>query len=96
MSAEAREPLSGTHVRWHLRAVAGRAELRYEVRGCPHTIAATAAAAAALSGRPAEALELDIAALATELGVPREKLGRLFVIQDAIRKAALLLQAPRP
>ena len=92
VSGEAREPLSATHVRCHLRVDAGRvAEVRYEVRGCPHTLAALSAAAQALIGRLPDELELDVQALAADLGVPREKLGRLFVIQDAIRNAALLL-----
>jgi NifU-like protein involved in Fe-S cluster formation len=97
VSGEACEPLAATHVRWHLRSDGGRvAETRFEVRGCPHTIATAAAVAAALPGRPLAGLSVDIAGVAAELGVPREKLGRLFVIQDAILNAALLLQAPRP
>ena len=96
VSGEARERLSATCVRWHLAVEGGRVrEARYEVRGCPHTIAAAAAVAAGLSGRAVTDLEVDMPALAAELGVPRDKLGRLFVIQDAIRDAALLLKAAR-
>ena len=88
-SGAAREPLSGTEVRVHLRLAAGRvAELRYEVRGCPHTIAACALLATELPGRSLGDLEVDPGALAARLGAPAAKLGRLFVIEDAIRAAA--------
>jgi NifU-like protein involved in Fe-S cluster formation len=91
-SAEAEEPLSATRARFFLRAEAGRVvAARYQMRGCPHTVAAAALAAARLPGRPVEGLDVAAAALAAELEVPAGKLGRIFVIQDAIRKAALLL-----
>jgi NifU-like protein involved in Fe-S cluster formation len=94
---EARDALSGTHVRWYLRAEAGRiAAARYEVRGCPHTMAAAAVIAAALPGQPAGATRIDVAAVAASLEAPAEKLGRLFVIEDAVRDAALLLAGPHP
>ena len=93
---EAREPLSATHVRWYLRAADGRiVDARYEVRGCPHTIAAAAWVADRLVGQPAAGVEADPAVVAGELGVPAEKLGRLFAIQDAVRRAALLLRRER-
>ena len=89
---EAMEPLTGTRVRVYLRAEAGQVSgCRYEVRGCPHTIAAMALAAERLPGRVAAGLDVDPTALAAELSVPAAKLGRLFVIQDAIRSAALQL-----
>jgi NifU-like protein involved in Fe-S cluster formation len=93
VGGEATEPLSGSMVRWHLRAAASRIEeARYEVRGCPHTIAATALIAAELAGRPIAAVELDLPDIARRLGAPVTKLGRFFVIQDALRKALLLLE----
>ena len=92
---EATEPLSATQVRWHLRAERGRiAEARYEVRGCPYTIAATALAAAGLAGRPLAGPTLDLEQLARQIGAPATKMGRFFVIQDALREALLLLAAP--
>jgi hypothetical protein len=92
---EAREPLTGTHVRVWLRVEAGRiAEARYAVRGCPHTVAAAAAYAEALPGRPAGAPGLEIATFVTTLGVPEAKLGRLFAIEDAVRAAVLQSGAP--
>ncbi len=91
-AGEAAEPLTGTRARFYLRAEAGRvAGCRYEVRGCPHTIAAAALAAGRLAGRPVAGLDIDPAALARELDAPATKLGRIFVIQDAIRNAALQL-----
>jgi NifU-like protein involved in Fe-S cluster formation len=96
-AGEAHEPLSGTRVRVFLRAEAGRvAGCRYQVRGCPHTVAAAALAAARLPGRPLAALDVDPAALAAELQAPAAKLGRIFVIQDAIRSAALQLSRGCP
>lgn len=95
VSGEAREPLTGTHVRWHLRVEAGTIrEARWEVRGCPYTIAAAGLLAGRLPGRPVAAPAVDPAALAAELGAPREKLGRLFVIEDAVRAAALQVGCP--
>jgi NifU-like protein involved in Fe-S cluster formation len=96
VSGEATDPLTATRIRWHLRATDGRiAEARYEVRGCPHTIAAAAAVAARLVGRPLDSAAPDVAGVAASLAVPAEKLGRLFVIEDAVRRAALLLRGAR-
>ena len=93
-TGEAAEPLTGTRVRLHLRAADGRVTAcRYEVRGCPHTVAAAALVAARLPGRPVAGLDVEPAGLARELEAPTEKLGRIFVIQDAVRSAALQLNA---
>ena len=92
VSGAAVEPLSGLEIRWHLRANPSRIEeARYEVRGCPHSIAAAALIAAELAGKPIDGLELDLSAIARRLGAPVTKIGRFFVIQDALRKALLLL-----
>ena len=92
LSGEAREPLTGTHVRIHVRGAGGAiASVRYEVRGCPHTIAAAALIATELAGRPFAEPALDLAELAARLEAPASKLGRLFVIQDAFREAFLTL-----
>jgi hypothetical protein len=94
---EAREPLSGTRARVYLRAEAGRVvACRYQVRGCPHTVAAMALVAGRLPGRAVAGLDVDPAALGRELGAPAAKLGRIFVIQDAVRSAALQLNAGCP
>jgi NifU-like protein involved in Fe-S cluster formation len=95
-SGEGREPLTATHVRFHLQQAGGRiAAARYEVRGCPHTIALAALAAAWLPGREASDVVLDVRALATRLQAPTGKLGRFLAVQDAIGAAALQL-ARRP
>jgi NifU-like protein involved in Fe-S cluster formation len=96
-SGEALEPLTATRVRIYLQAEQGRVvACRYEVRGCPHTVAAAALAAARLPGQPVAGLDLDPAAIARELDAPAAKLGRIFVIQDAVRSAALQLNRGCP
>ncbi len=91
-SGEAREPLTGTHVRWHLRGQGGLiSAARYEVRGCPFTVAAAACVAGELPGRPVGDWALDLQDLVRRLGAPEAKLGRFFVIQDALREAQLQL-----
>lgn len=93
---DAHDPLTGTRVRFHLRVRDGRIEdARYEVRGCPHTIAAAATVAERLVGQRIDAPQPDLARVAEELGAPPEKLGRLFVIEDAYCRAVLLLRGAR-
>ncbi len=95
VAAEATEPLTGTRVRWHLRSEGGViTDARYQVRGCPHTVAAAALAAAALKGLPIGAAAIDFAAIAQRLRAPAAKRGRFFVIQDALHAALLLFDAP--
>ncbi|NCF15519.1 MAG: hypothetical protein GWP62_09450 [Gammaproteobacteria bacterium] len=60
--------------------------LRFRAWGCPHVIAATEAACAALEGRPVTDLENYTAAdVMQNLPVPVEKTGRILVIEDAVR-----------
>lgn len=93
VSGDAGEALTATWVRWHLTASAGIVrEARYEVRGCPHTVAAAALIAAGLKGRAVEGLDVDLAAVSRQLAAPATKQGRFFVIQDALRKALLQLK----
>ena len=95
VSAEATEPLTGTRVRWHLRAEGGLiTDARYQIRGCPHTLAAAALVAAALKGRPIGQDGIDFEAIAQTLEAPAAKRGRFFVIEDALREALLHLAAP--
>ena len=89
---EAAEPLTATRVRWHLKAAGGVVlEARYQVRGCPHTVAAAALVAAGLKGRPVAAPGVDLEAIARRLEAPAAKRGRFFVIQDALQAALLQL-----
>jgi NifU-like protein involved in Fe-S cluster formation len=85
----------GAWVRFEARIHAGRiADCAFRAFGCPHTLAAAALAAEAVRARPlADAHALDAARLAQELDVPAEKMGRLLVVEDALR--ALIRGAPR-
>lgn len=59
--------------------------IRYEVFGCPHTVAAADWLAERLSGRPVSQLtDWDVHELAAILEIPVEKLGKLLVLQDAL------------
>ena len=82
-------------VRFEARVQNGRvADSAFRAFGCPHTLAAAALVTEALPERPlADALSLDAGRLARELGVPAEKMGRLLVVEDALR--ALIGGAPR-
>ena len=64
-------------------------DARFRAWGCPHFIAACELAVAGLPGRPlSEAGQVEAASLARELAVPAAKLGRLLVIEDALRDLA--------
>ncbi len=70
-------------------------DARFEARGCPHTLAAAAWLASGLPGRRCgDALRSGPRAWARALSVPIEKLGRLLVVEDALR--ACLQSEPRP
>jgi NifU-like protein involved in Fe-S cluster formation len=58
---------------------------RFQVFGCPHTVAAASVVAEWLEGRPvAAARELDVKAVCAQLAVPAEKIGKLLRIEDAV------------
>jgi NifU-like protein involved in Fe-S cluster formation len=60
--------------------------LRFRAWGCPHLLAAAEAFCRAYEGRPAPALAAFRAAeIMQTLPVPREKLGRILVLEDAVR-----------
>mgnify|MGYP001546118136 FL=1 len=60
--------------------------LRYRAWGCPHLLAAAEAFCRAYEGRPArELLAFGAAEIMQTLPVPREKLGRILVLEDAVR-----------
>jgi NifU-like protein involved in Fe-S cluster formation len=85
---EAQDPLSGTHVRIFVKSVDRRVgEARFEVRGCPHTMAALVWLMPVLQGQPVDSLAVDFAELTEALGVPAEKRGRLLLIDDALKRA---------
>ncbi len=60
--------------------------LRFRAWGCPHLLAAAEAFCRAFEGRPVSALQAFSAAeIMQTLPVPREKLGRILVLEDAVR-----------
>ena len=60
--------------------------LRFRAWGCPHVLAAAEAFCREFEGRPVQALEAFSAAeIMQTLPVPREKLGRILVLEDAVR-----------
>jgi NifU-like protein involved in Fe-S cluster formation len=87
VTAAAEDRSLNVWVRFGVCADGGRIDaVRYEVFGCPHTIAAAAAAAEWLEGRNLRALtEWDARTAARMLEVPTEKLGKLLRIEDALR-----------
>ena len=65
------------------------ARLRFLAWGCPHLLAAAEAFCREFEGRPVRALQtLRAAEIMLTLPVPREKLGRILVLEDAVRSLA--------
>jgi NifU-like protein involved in Fe-S cluster formation len=86
----------GTRVRFQLRVRGLEVhEVRYRAYGCPYTLATCEWIARALTGltlaarSPAALIQAigGATAWADHLGVPPERLGRLLVIEDALRAA---------
>jgi len=87
LHGEAGGPQAECWVRFHV-AVAGESvkDARFQARGCPHTLATAAWLTRELRGRRRDAaLPGTPAQWAQTLGVPAEKLGRLLVVEDALR-----------
>lgn len=60
--------------------------LCFRAWGCPHLLAAAEAFCREFEGRPVSALQAFSAAEVMQtLPVPREKLGRILVLEDAVR-----------
>jgi NifU-like protein involved in Fe-S cluster formation len=77
----------GVRLRLSATTMDGRVKaMRFKAWGCPHVIAATEAACAALEGQPVAALA-DWAAtdVMQNLPVPVEKTGRILVLEDTVR-----------
>jgi NifU-like protein involved in Fe-S cluster formation len=77
----------GAWVRFEARIEGGRvADCAFRAFGCPHTLAAAALVAESLRAGPlGDAPATDAASLARELDAPPEKMGRLLVVEDALR-----------
>lgn len=93
---EAGAPASGAWVRLHLRIDRGRVtDARFQAYGCPHTLAAAAWLAAQLPGRNIESpFPEGASGLAAILDVPSPKLGRLLIVEDALRDAVARWREP--
>jgi NifU-like protein involved in Fe-S cluster formation len=89
VGGEAGREALGTRVRFTLRIGEDRLlQVRYRAYGCPHTLATCEWLARTLEGRRLDALAVgDPIEWAHRLGVPAVKLGRLLVIEDALRAA---------
>ena len=94
LSGEAGGPKDETWVRFHLLIEGGTVkDARVQVFGCPHTLDVAVWLCQELRGRTREALLPGAPAdWAVSRSVPVEKLGRLLVIEDALR--ACLSQWP--
>jgi len=76
----------GVWARFEARVDGGRVtDCAFRAFGCPHTLAACAFAAEASVGRAVhDGIAADARRLEAELAVPREKFGRLLVVEDAL------------
>jgi ABC-type multidrug transport system fused ATPase/permease subunit len=94
LSGEAGGPRAETWVRFHLLVEGDTVkDARVQAFGCPHTLDVAGWLCQELKGRAREALPPGAPAdWAASRSVPVEKLGRLLVIEDALR--ACLLQWP--
>ena len=91
VAAEAAALDRGAWVQLAARVRGGRVvEARFLAWGCPHFVAACELATARLEGtRPGTAVAQRVALdLAGELAAPPDRLGRLLVLEDALRDLA--------
>lgn len=97
VSGEAEDRTLNVWVRFQLQVLKGAIHaVRYNVYGCPHTIAAAEWTAEWLEGRPAGALgELSMRDRLETLGVPVEKLGKLLLMEDALAACGRKLDQPK-
>ena len=87
VNGEAGSIAAGTWVRLKLQIQDARVtDARFQVYGCPHTVAAAAWLVRQIRGRAVvQLLPEGIAELCKPLEVPVEKRGRLLLIEDAAR-----------
>ncbi|MEO8063874.1 MAG: aminotransferase class V-fold PLP-dependent enzyme [Pseudomonadota bacterium] len=68
---------------------------RFSAYGCPHTLAVVSWVCERLEGAPVDAGILETPAdWARKFEVPAEKLGRLLIVEDALRAALLVDESP--
>jgi NifU-like N terminal domain len=89
IEGRAGNPALGTQVSFQWRVADGAvAEARFRAFGCPFTLAVCDFIAAGLKGgRPPQPWQGDPHSWAALLSVPPERLGRLLIIEDALRDA---------
>lgn len=77
----------GAWIRFEARIEGGRiVDCVFRAWGCPHTLAAAAWVAGEVrKGGLAVGAAIDASRLMRELGAPAEKMGRLLVVEDALR-----------
>jgi hypothetical protein len=91
LRGEAGSESGGTRVVFHIAATAdGRVtDVRFQAYGCPHTLATAAWLAEQLPGRTLDnLLPSPPADWLVQLQSPVEKLGRLLLVEDALRAIA--------
>lgn len=88
----------GTEVVFHMRTGNGQiAAMSFQAFGCPHTIAACSLATEQLVGEPVESLvRLSAGWLAATIEAPVEKMGRMLIIEDALRNCFVAWDNRRP
>ncbi|HLF12325.1 MAG TPA: iron-sulfur cluster assembly scaffold protein [Gammaproteobacteria bacterium] len=86
VAGEAEDRTLHVWVRFQLQVIEGVIQaVRFQVYGCPHTVAAASWAAEWLEGRPVESSSgLNVRELEAALNVPVDKLGKLLRIEDAV------------
>jgi NifU-like protein involved in Fe-S cluster formation len=91
VSGSAGDRALGTEVAFHMRVRDRKiAEISFQAFGCPHTIAACSLVTERLTDQPVDALvELTAESLAAALEAPVEKLGRLLLVEDALRNCLI-------
>lgn len=95
MCGEAQDRALNVWVRFQVQALDGTIRaVRFQVYGCPHTVAAASWAAEWLEGAAVERIgHWDAHDAAAALDVPVEKLGKLLLLEDALRACAQALRA---
>ncbi len=96
IEGRAGSPDLGTQVWFQWRVAGGAvAEARFRAFGCPYTLAVCDLIASGLKGgRPPQPWQGDPHSWAAALSVPAERLGRLLVVEDALRDAYRRWPAP--
>jgi len=95
VSGEAQDRTLIVWIRFQVQVLDGTIRAaRFNVYGCPYTVAAADWAAEWVEGRSSEALtKLGMRERREALGVPVEKLGNLLVLEDAVAQCRLELES---